>query len=138
MGFELVTHHFTLRLHTDVHEKDLEYPINTTLNVSVMSDGFRACASMDVCAREMAAFAQQLHEIYRSLSGTARIEEAYGQHMYLAFEGDSRGHVAVKGRLCSANQNGAVQTLEFQNCIDQTELKLFCAALETAFRPYLR
>ena len=138
MGFELVTYHFTLRLLTDVHEEDLGYPVNTTLNVSVMSDGFSACASMDVSARGLAVFAQQLHEIYGSLSGTARIEEPYGQHMYLAFEGDGRGHVSVKGRLCSANQNGAVQTLEFQNCIDQTELKSFCAALETAFRPYLR
>ena len=93
---------------------------------------------MDINARDLTGFAQQLCRVYDTLSGIASIEEPYGMHMYLNFQGDGRGHIAVQGFLFGGNGTGNEHSLKFKNSIDQTELRPFCFALEASCAQYLK
>lgn len=130
----LKTKSFTLTLIPQIFEEDINYPVNTTLEVSVQSSGFSGAASMDVDAKSLANFAEDLSRIYGTLSGEARIEEPYGVHMYLSFIGDGCGHITVSGQLQSEDSWGNRQVLEFENQLDQTYLREFCNSLNLIYR----
>ena len=120
---------FALQLEPQIFEEDLLCSVNTVLRVCVRSSGFSAAASMDVDAYDLSAFSRDLSRIYETLNGCARLEEPYGQHMYLSFDGDGRGHISVAGRLNGGGRIGNFHELSFQNEIDQTCLRTFCASL---------
>lgn len=126
METELHAKTFKLRLASSLIPEDGACPDHTVMAVTVYSDGFCASAFMETDIRELAVFAENLCRIYNTLSGIARIEEPYGLHMYLQFTGDGRGHIAVSGALHGGNRKGNQHHLEFENQIDQTELKPFC------------
>ena len=126
------------RTETDFYIEDITYPTNTIMGVNVYSDGFCASTSMDIDIRELAVFSEKLCQVYDTLSGEARIEEPYGLHMYLQFIGDGKGHISVKGLLHGGNRVGNEHTLEFENSIDQTELRAFCFALRDACNDYFK
>ncbi len=135
MEYQLNDKNFSLTLVPNIFEETC-YP-NTLLDVTVQSDGFSANTTMDIDIKEFAKFAFDLTHIYETLSGEARIEEPYGQHMYVSFMGNGRGHIAIKGYLNKGNHTGNEQTLEFQNDIDQTCLKNFCYSLLSNYKRYL-
>jgi len=137
MEYSLHSENFCLQIRLKVFEEDLRLPTNTSMEVSVRSDGFSAKAAMDIDIRELAKFAADLSRIYETLSGEARIEEPYGTHMYLSFAGDGRGHIAVKGYLERGSRVGHLQSLEFENGIDQTCLREFRRGLFHACEPYM-
>lgn len=132
VSFILKSENFTLTLKLQLFESDIQYPINTTMDVEVESNGFSGKASMDIDIKSFAEIVRDLYRIYEKLSGTAKIAEPYGLHMYIAFHGDGRGHVHVSGRLCNTKN-----TLEFENEVDQTDLKDFCYELKTAYGKYI-
>ncbi len=129
MKFVLFYENFKLELCTKTFMEDIELPNNTSMAVTVQSDGFAGNATMDVGIKDLCKFAADLCWIYDTLSGEAKIEEPYGLHMYLYFSGDGKGHVVVKGHLHQRNRIGHENSLEFVNYIDQTVLKSFCFPL---------
>lgn len=138
MEFTLCSENFKLELSLTVYQEDLACSSNTTMDVTVQSDGFSASTTMDIDIKDLEKFAVDLCRIYHDLSGEARIEEPYGVHMYLSFQGDGRGHIAVKGYLQGTNRTGGEQALTFENQIDQTLLIPFCLTLKNACSTYTR
>ncbi len=137
MNFTLNSENFSLKIKLNIFEEDVLLPSNTAMEVTVESDGFCACAVMDVDVKELAKFAADLTCIYETLAGEARIEEPYGAHMYLSFMGNGRGHIGVKGCLQKDSRAGNVQSLTFENHMDQTDLKRFSYELFHACKKYL-
>lgn len=134
----LETDNFVLKINPRVFEEDIHLPNNAIMEVEVYSDGFSATTSMSIDVKELASFAYDLTEIYKTLSGEAKIEEPYGVHMCLTFSGDGRGHIAVKGFLHKGNRSGNEHTLEFQNEIDQTCLRGFSREVYGAYSKYMK
>ena len=132
MRFTLRTDRFYISLSLRVFESDIQYPSNTIMDVEVESDGFSGKASMDIDVKELAIFAIKLCEIFERLDGEARIEEPYGEKMYISFHGDRRGHINVSGKLCNMRQS-----LNFENEFDQTYLQVFARELKQAYTKYL-
>lgn len=132
----LSAENLVLKLSPNIFEKDIAYPINTVMTISLQSDGFAVNTAMDIDVKELSAFTADLCRIYETLSGEARIEEAYGMHMYLSFSGDGRGHIGIKGYLHGGNRRENEYFLEFQQRIDQTCLKDFCYDLQKAYSRY--
>lgn len=127
----ICTGDFSLKFKLRVFEEDIQLSSNTLLEVCVKSNGFSGCSTMDIDIKEFIQFASDLNRIYETLTGEARIEEPYGIHMYIAFHGDGRGHITVKGYLHDVDCIGNEHRLEFENCIDQTCIKDFCYNLQT-------
>ena len=134
----LETENFTVCIEPQIFEADKALSTNTLLRIKVESDGFAADTTMDVDIKDLAKFGKDLHNIYESLQGEARLEEPYGQHMYLSFVGNGRGHIAIKGNLHKGSRIGSEQELSFGNDIDQTCLKQFCDDLIRAYDKYLK
>lgn len=137
MKFVLFYENFKLELCPKTFIENIEYPNNTSMAVTVQSDGFAGSATMDIGIKDLCKFAADLCQIYDTLSGEARIEEPYGLHMYLSFSGDGKGRVVVKGYLHQGNRTGNENSLEFENYIDQTVLKPFCFPLLSACNEYI-
>ena len=87
---------------------------------------------------EWAEFSENLCQLYENLSGSARIEEPYGVHMYLLFQGDGKGHIDVRGELYQTDSLGIEQELRFASRFDQTYLKCFCYDLKRSYERYLK
>ena len=132
MSFTLRTDSFYISLSLNVFESDIQYSSNTIMDVEVESDGFSGKASMDIDVKAFVIFASKLNEIYETLDGEARIEEPYGEKMYISFHGNGRGHINVSGRLCNMRQS-----LNFENEFDQTYLQFFACELIQAYTKYL-
>ncbi|MCD8315507.1 MAG: hypothetical protein LUD44_07750 [Firmicutes bacterium] len=120
---------FTLRLSFEVAREDFALPVNTSLLVSLIGEDFSAETALDVDIKALSAFSYELCRLYETLSGHAEISEPYGAKSHLAFEGDGMGHIKVSGRLHSQKYIGNAFSLEFENHIDQTELRGFCVCL---------
>lgn len=80
---------------------------------------------MDIDIKDLARLGRDLCRIYDTLQGNARLEEPYGQHMYISFVGNNSGHISIKGCLHKGNRIGLEQVLEFENDVDQTSLRSF-------------
>ena len=119
--FCLESENFRLSLDFKVFEADISYPSNTTLTVSVSSNGFSATTDMDIDVKEIAGFCGDLKTIYDSFRGEAKISESYGKQNIL-FSCDRHGHIFVSGFLCSGGANGFWHELKFENALDQSLL----------------
>ena len=119
--FMLESEQFSLSLDFQVFESDIEYPSNTILSVCVSSSGFSAATTMDIDIKAVCNFCNELENVYNTLKGSTKIQEAYGKQ-YILFSGDGLGHIMVSGFLDSQGANGFWQELKFENCIDQTFL----------------
>ena len=83
---------------------------------------------MDINIKAARDFCNELENIYNTLKGSTKIQEAYGKQ-YILFSGDGHGHIMVSGFLDSQGANGFWQELKFENCIDQTHLPSFLKGL---------
>lgn len=110
---------------------------NTILKIDVKSNGFTASTTMDIDIKDLAKLGKDLCQIYETLQGNARLEESYGQHMYMSFVGNNRGHIAIKGYLHKGDRIGSEQVLEFENDVDQTCLRPFYLELLSNYEKYL-
>lgn len=126
--FMLESEQFSLSLDFQVFESDIDYPSNTILSVCVSSSGFSASTTMDVDIKTIYDFCNKLGSVYIILTGSAKIQEAYG-NQYILFSGDGIGHIRVAGMLDSQGANGFWQELKFENCIDQTYFPSFLKGL---------
>ena len=117
--FMLKSEQFNLSLDFRVFESDIEYPSNTILSVCVSSSGFSAATTIDIDIKIVCDFCNELENLYNTLKGSTKIQEAYGKQ-YILFSGDGLGHIMVSGFLDSQGANGFWQELKFENCIDQT------------------
>ena len=113
---------FDIRLQLKVFDADIEYSSNTILTVSVNSDGFCASTDMDIDIKQFVAFVDALSSLYSSLTGSAVIQEPYGEQQFIEFCTDRLGHISIRGELSSNGRKGFMQKLTFENCIDQTYL----------------
>ena len=129
---------FEMKLNLKIFRSALMYPCNTSMKVSVQSGDFCGSASMDIDIRKFAEFSENLCRLYENLSGSARIEEPYGVHMYLLFQGDGKGHIDVRGELYQTDSLGIEQELRFASRFDQTYLKCFCYDLKRSYERYLK
>lgn len=120
---------FTIRLQLHVFESDIPYPSNTTMTVSVNSDGFCANTDMDIDIKQFVVFVDNLSSLYSTLNGIAIIQEPYGEQQFIKFSGDRTGYIGISGRLTSNNHSNCVQTLSFENSIDQTYISNFAKSL---------
>ena len=127
-NFMLESEQFSLSLDFQVFESDIEYPSNTILSVCVSSSGFSAATTMDIDIKAVRDFCNELENIYNTLKGSTKIQEAYGKQCIL-FSGDGLGHIMVSGFLDSQGANGFWQELKFENCIDQTYFPSFLKGL---------
>jgi len=84
---------------------------------------------MDIDVKDLSCFAEQLHGLYESLEGAARLEEPYSVHNYIEFSAMGGGHIAVRGRINNKNAYGRTQELTFENGLDQTYLQEFAKKL---------
>ncbi len=126
--FMLESEQFSLSLDFQVFESDIAYPSNTILSVSVSSDGFSAATTMDIDIKAVCDFCNELENVYNTLKGSAKIQEAYGTQ-FILFSGDSLGHIVVSGFIDSKGANGFWQELKFENRIDQTYFPRFLKGL---------
>ena len=131
MEYVLHAGEFSLWLHPELSE-DGSLPSDTLyLDIAVKSNGFSGSTSVSIRSSELSKFALDLNSLYHNLSGEAWIEG----HSFLSFTGNGRGHIAVRGSLFQGTGIGDEHTLTFQNQIDQTDLKEFCAQLLRDFQP---
>jgi hypothetical protein len=98
------------------------------LSVCVSSSGFSAATTMDIDIKAVCNFCNELENVYNTLKGSTKIQEAYGKQ-YILFSGDGLGHITVSGFLDSQGANGFWQELKFENCIDQTYFPSFLKRL---------
>jgi hypothetical protein len=124
----LESEQFSLSLDFQVFESDIEYPSNTILSVCVSSSGFSAATTMDIDIKAVCNFCNELENVYNTLKGSTKIQEAYG-NQYILFSGDGFGHIIVSGFLYSQGANCFSQELKFKNCIDQSYLPIFLKRL---------
>lgn len=127
---------FILELFPEIHEQDFAYPVNANLGVKVSSYGYSANTFMDVSAQRIAEFALQLKVLYEMLTGEARLEELYSVHNYIEFIAETGGHIRVMGRLNNKSAFGYTQEINFENEIDQTNLRSFVNRLHADFSKY--
>ena len=116
---------FSLSRAARVQKEDVGLPVNTTLKVAVESENFRGWAVLDVDVRELIRFQRELTNLYRTLAGTARIQEPYGYRMSLRFVGNGRGQITGEGDLRSRDGGGNDYRLSFSQVVDQTCLEPF-------------
>ena len=131
------TENFFVCIEPEIFEADINLSTNTILKIDVKSNGFTASTTMDIDIKDLAKLGKDLCQIYETLQGNARLEEPYGQHMYMSFVGNNRGHIAIKGYLHKGNRTGSEQVLEFQNDVDQTCLRQFYLELLSNYEKYL-
>lgn len=134
MGYSIKSADFDICFLPKVFKADIAYTSNTILTISVNSDGFCADTDMDIDIKEFVVFVDSLSSLYKTLNGTALIQEPYGERQFVEFCADRSGHIGIRGELSSYGRNGFVQKLTFENRIDQThlpdfikKLSLFCA-----------
>ncbi|WP_419727205.1 WapI family immunity protein [Terrisporobacter petrolearius] len=137
MKHRLSTENFTIEIEINIFEQEIDYPINSTLNIYVESDKFGARTTMDIDIKEFAVFVCNLKHLYDFLDGSARLEEAYSIYNYIEFWGTGNGHIVVKGCLNNHCRNGFEQELSFENEFDQTYLKIFVKELYQFYKKYL-
>ena len=128
----LKTEKFKMELDLEYYEK-AEFA-DCILNVSVESEYFAASTSLEVYRKSFFEFVKNLKNMYDSLDGSAKIEDAYEGRGYIEFASDSTGHINVKGLLISTLHN---QELKFENNFDQTYLGDFVSDLYNAYNEYL-
>ena len=136
--YTLETENFYLSLNPKTCPEDFPFPVNTAMDIKVISYNFSARAVIDTDAKRLAAFALRLNELYENLKGSARLEETYGLHSFIEFEAVGRGHITVKGDIYTTAAYQYSQRLCFENEIDQSYLKDFAAALLADFGKYAR
>lgn len=136
--YTLKSENFYLSLNPQVWPEDFPFPVNTAMDIKVISYNFSARAVIDTDAKRLAAFALRLNELYENLQGSARLEETYGLHSYIEFTAGARGHITVKGDIYSTAAYQYSQRLCFENEIDQSYLKDFSDALLADFEKYAR
>ena len=135
--YRLELENFCLEFNPTIHENDLPFPVNTSLNIKVFSYGFSADAVMDIDVRGLADFAISLNRLYETLKGSAILETPYGVHSYIEFIAFNGGHIKVKGNIHNGNAYGYEQELIFENELDQTYLKSFVKELFADFEKYV-
>ncbi len=111
---------FKIEMNARIYKND---PVinNVLLWVKVESGCFSGSMEMNVGSVALEEFLRQMRSMYVSLKGSARIEEAYGNHCFIEFTADKAGHIKVKGKLQVFLQG----KLEFENSFDQTYLSGF-------------
>lgn len=129
---QLTSPHFSLALSLQVFQSELSAIITATLE----SDGFSAVSDMDTDIRALCMFTDALTQLYETLHGTASLKEPFGHQQHITFTGDGKGHIHICGQLTGCRHSGFLQTLAFQNTIDQTYLPAFIRQLNEACRPY--
>ncbi|MBP3381117.1 MAG: hypothetical protein J6L00_00605 [Clostridia bacterium] len=127
---------FDIRLQLKVFDEDIEYSSNTILTISVNSDGFCASTDMDIDIKQFVAFVDALSSLYSSLTGSAVIQEPYGEQQFIEFCTDRSGNISIRGELSSNGRKGFMQKLTFENCIDQTYLPEFVNSLTLCCAKY--
>ena len=130
MEFSLETADFGLHMELRIFDDEKGCPSDTITSVEVESHGFSGRASMDISVKELIKFADDLSGIYECLTGKARLRETFG-NMYISFAGDGRGHIGVEGMLSMD-----CHCLEFENIVDQTDMKEFSDKLRKALSVY--
>ena len=136
MEYSIKSADFDICFLLKVFETDIAYTSNTILTISVNSDGFCANTDMDIDIKEFVAFVDSLSSLYKTLNGTALIQEPYGERQFIEFSADRSGHIRIRGELSSNGRNGFVQKLNFENCIDQTYLPDFIKNLSLLCAEY--
>ena len=127
------TENFFVCIEPEIFEADINLSTNTILKIDVKSNGFTASTTMDIDIKDLAKLGKDLCQIYETLQGNARL----GQHMYMSFVGNNRGHIAIKGYLHKGDRIGSEQVLEFENDVDQTCLRPFYLELLSNYEKYL-
>ena len=133
--YRLEAENFLLEIAPMIYETDLSFPLNTSLDIKVVSYGFSVDAMMDIDVYGLAGFAASLNRLYETLGGYARLEEPYGD-CYLEFTVCSRGHIYVKGSIYH-RVNNHEHELIFENEFDQTYLKCFAKSLFEDYKKYV-
>lgn len=105
-------------------------PVDTILRLRVRSGAFAGEGTMDVDRTALSRFAADLARLYRTLTGTALLEEPYGFHQYIRFEAQKGGHIAVQGYLTRPVPGLPEQELRFAGRFDQTCLRPFLPELQ--------
>ena len=134
--YRLESENFRLEFNPIIHENDLAFPVNTSLNIKVFSYGFSADSVMDVDIRGLAGFAISLNRLYETLKGSAKLEAPYDVHSYIEFIACNGGHIKVKGNIHNGGAYGYKHELVFENELDQTYLKSFVKDLFADFEKY--
>lgn len=129
----LESDNFSLHINLQIFESDIEYPLNSIMTVSVVSNGFSAKTDMDIDIKMFADFSSKLMTVYNTLKGEATIKETYGYEKYISFLADRTGHIIVKGYLCDDLRNNE---LRFETIFDQTFLKPFASELASMYYKY--
>lgn len=121
---------FKLVIGLKTFEKDVQYPSNAIMSISVISGDFSASTDMDIDIKQFVLFVMNLKNVYEELDGIAKIEEPYGYHKYISFVASETGHIVVKGYLCDDMKNNE---FFFENGFDQTFLKSFVNELVCSY-----
>ncbi len=123
---------FNISLQPKIFEADIEYPSNTIMSVSVISNGFSGKSELDIDIKDFMVFVDALSVLYSTLNGKATVKEPYGEQ-FIEFSTDPTGHIHIKGKLVSNNSS---QKLIFENTIDQTFLPEFIRAVSPLCEKY--
>ena len=134
--YRLESDHFALELAPWTYQEDFPYPLNNSLRVKVSSYGFSADSFIDADELHLTQFAVELHRLYETLQGSARLEDLYGARSFVEIIARSRGHIRITGRINNHEAHGFEQELTFDNEIDQSYLRDFAEALFADYGKY--
>ena len=100
--------------------------ISFTFRVMVVSGEFRGSAGFCILDSELESFSSDLHSMYSSLSGGARLTDCDSDG-FLQFTASKNGHVSVVGQIGSSS---STHSIRFEFMTDQTCLLPFSQALK--------
>jgi hypothetical protein len=98
--------------------------------VDVLAGPFQGTITAIAYENPYRRFHEQLVDLYRTLSGEARLGSAY-ENLDMIVSGDGRGHVAINVAV-SADRARPI-TLEFKIVVDQTQLREIIDQIERTF-----
>lgn len=136
--YKIKSEDFSLELTPIVQQVDFSYPVANSLRVQVLSQGFSVDSIIDIDEISLADFAIKLHNMYKTLKGTARLEEPYSLHCFIEFTAKNRGYIGVKGYIHNKLRMGCEQEIRFENEFDQTYLKDFADSLFADYAKYTK
>ncbi|MCQ2975492.1 MAG: hypothetical protein MJ211_11885 [Bacteroidales bacterium] len=110
-------------------------PIFDSILVKVYCDDFSGHTVFDTEDFLVADFILQIKDMYKNLSGSAKIQDLYQTDSYIKFTTNEIGHITVKGEIIYNNQRNT-QQLTFETDFDQTYLRDFVDALVADYSKY--
>jgi hypothetical protein len=104
-----------------------------SVSITVRVGGFSGRVGAAIVTDELVRFAEQLHRLYKELTGSAEFTTLEGQ-LSLTLSCDTRGHITLRGEIL--DQAGIGNRLSFHLDLDQSFLQKSIGELDAVIRAF--